>query len=543
MQRRYFKTFQGRMVGSFMIAILITFLILTAVFYQQLTQSLRESRARQLDSIAAQLDSVIVNFAENPEGLNQSIIQLDDYLAFVNRSVGAYVWLVTDNGTIAYSNGIPGEARGQLLNVGDYPGEPYEDLPADWLNSLPMEQRPRIPAAYLNYTDSEEYTQGLDNAGYVFTGGNFLGLFARRPGFSWISIVRPLSSDTALGDVTLHMHELYELDRVARTLMLNSMGLAVIIAMLIGLLIILVFSHSITQPIRSLSEAASEVAAGDLSVRITYPNKKNQDNAPDLTEFDELTSLVHTFNRMVDHLEHTSSTQRDFISSISHDLRTPLTSISGFVEGMLDGTIPPERHEHYLQIVKQETLRLRELVNDMNDVNQLDQGTVNYNFRAFNLNTVIFSVISGLESLISSKRITVQTSQMEEHAKPLMVIGDEGQINRVLYNLVSTAVKFTPVDGVIAVTTRKLYGGRQALVSVEDSGPGIAEQDLPHVFDRFYRGDKSRTGHHGSGLGLYIARSIILDHGQKITAGNSKMGGAQFSFTLQLDSPSMFRKE
>lgn len=543
MQRRYFKTFQGRMISSFMVAIFITFLVLTAVFYQQLTQSLRESRARQLDSIAAQLDDVIVNYARNPEGLNQSIIQLDDYLDFVHQSFGAYVWLVTDNGTIAYSNGVPGEARGQLLNVADYPGPPYDDLPADWLNSLPMEQRPRIPAAYLNYTDSGAYTPGKDNAGYVFTGGNFLGLFARQPGFSWISIVRPLSADTPLRNVTLHLHERYELDRVARTLMLNSMGLAVIIAMLIGLVIILVFSRSITQPIRALSEAASKVAAGDLSVRIEYPEKRNNDDLPELTEFDELTGLVHTFNRMVDHLEHTSSTQRDFVSSISHDLRTPLTSISGFVEGMLDGTIPPERHEHYLQIVKQETLRLRELVNDMNDANQLDQGTVNYNFRPFDLNVVIASVISGLESLISGKRITVQTSQAEDHAKPLMVIGDEAQISRVLYNLVSNAVKFTPVDGVIAVTTRKLYGGRQALVKVEDSGSGISEQDLPHIFDRFYRGDKSRTGHHGSGLGLYIARSVILDHGQKINAGNSKMGGAEFSFTLQLDQPGKFRKE
>jgi signal transduction histidine kinase len=218
------------------------------------------------------------------------------------------------------------------------------------------------------------------------------------------------------------------------------------------------------------------------------------------------------------------------MSSISHDLRTPITSIKGFIEGMIDGTVPPDRYQHYLDIVKQEVLRLQSLVQTIFEAALLESGS-GLHQSVFDINVLIKEDVIGLESLLTEKNLGVQTDFLEEQQGRLMVTGDREAISRVIYNIISNAIKFTPDDGIIALTTRRTSRSREIEVIIEDSGAGIPEQDMPYIFDRFYKADKSRNVK-GSGLGLYISRTILTAHGQRIHASRSELGGAKFSFTL-----------
>ena len=244
--------------------------------------------------------------------------------------------------------------------------------------------------------------------------------------------------------------------------------------------------------------------------------------------------LVKIFNRMVEQIERGNSEQTDFIASISHDLRTPLTSIKGFINAILDGTIPAEKQDHYLGIVQNEVNRLSDLVSDMNSIILLDNDIDPNNFEEFNINETIIETVQGTEILLQEKDIAVQTN-IQSGSKAVIVYGDQREISRVIYNLVTNAIKFVPdKEGIISINV-DVQGRDIVLITIEDNGPGIAQDKLSHVFDRFYKVDHSRTDRSGSGLGLYICKRILQKHGQSIFAEKSEsLGGAKFEFTLPL---------
>ncbi len=283
--------------------------------------------------------------------------------------------------------------------------------------------------------------------------------------------------------------------------MTNGLIVSFLVAFATALVINGIISRNITRPIRLLSEAAEKVTRGDLSARVKLPKK-----APGRLQglvTDDLTGLVETMNSMLDKLANQERDRKDFISSVSHDLRTPITTIRGFVEGMLDGTIPPERSPHYLEIVKQEVLRLQTLVNKMLEGTVLESAQ-KINQTVFDINQVIKEDIIGLESLLSEKRLDVQTEFIGDDNGRLLVLGDREAISRVVYNIVSNAIHYTPDDGIIALMTRKSDRPKEIEVVIDDSGPGIPEQEYPYIFDRFYKVDKSRTSK-GSGWGFISA--------------------------------------
>jgi signal transduction histidine kinase len=302
----------------------------------------------------------------------------------------------------------------------------------------------------------------------------------------------------------------------------------------VALVFVLILSRNITRPIRLLTQTADRVYRGDLSARVELPgisgHSSTDDPEHEAVVTDDLTVLVHTMNTMIEKLENQERDRKDFMSSVSHDLRTPITSIKGFIEGMIDGTVPPDRYQHYLDIVKQEVLRLQSLVQTIFEAALLESGS-GLHQSVFDINVLIKEDVIGLESLLTEKNLGVQTDFLEEQQGRLMVTGDREAISRVIYNIISNAIKFTPDDGIIALTTRRTSRSREIEVIIEDSGAGIPEQDMPYIFDRFYKADKSRNVK-GSGLGLYISRTILTAHGQRIHASRSELGGAKFSFTL-----------
>lgn len=530
------KSFRGRLIIAFMLAIFTAFLVMGTLFSSEVNTALRMDRAEQLQEATNEIVRVVINKINSGDADLTKDSDIASYLDFVNRTYGAYVWMVAPNGLILMDTGIPAEATTQMINLPD--DRVGEEIEPGELPSYGEGQRPLLGMDHVGL-NAHPY-------GTIYTGGNYLGLFGNSRTQVWLSVVRPVYDIAGNPALVIQVHERYNINAAVVDFLVEAMRLSVSIAFLIAFIMIVVISLSISRPLKELSEAANRVAMGDLSVRVKRPVHKpsiwsrrkklspEQQAAMEqaAVEIDEISVLIETFNRMIERLDHANSDRRDFISSISHDLRTPLTSISGFVGGMIDGTIPPERYDHYLEIVQSEAKRLSNLVSEMNDAVKLDTNDLTYNFVPFAVGNMINNVVSSLESLILPKQISVQTNISE--ISGMKVIGDEEQLSRVLYNLVSNAIKFTPEEGVIAVMVQHPVGSRSIEVIVEDSGPGIDEQDLAHIFERFYKSDRSRTGHQGSGLGLYIARSILTAHGQHISVGQSQMGGAKFTFTLQL---------
>ena len=220
--------------------------------------------------------------------------------------------------------------------------------------------------------------------------------------------------------------------------------------------------------------------------------------------------------------------RRNFIANISHELKTPMTTIAGFIDGILDGTIPPEKQKHYLGIVSQEVKRLSRLVRTMLDLSRIDSGEMKLRPARFDLTNTVFSALLSFEDAIETKKIEVRGL---EDTESIFVDGDPDMIHQVVYNLIDNAVKFTNEGGYIEIRVRGIPG--KTVVSVENSGAGIAPDELPLIFDRFYKTDKSRSqDKNGMGLGLYIVRTIIRLHGGEIKAESVQNEFCRFVFWL-----------
>lgn len=244
---------------------------------------------------------------------------------------------------------------------------------------------------------------------------------------------------------------------------------------------------------------------------------------------DEYGQLAETLNVIGSELSKFDEYQRKFISNISHDFRSPLTSIRGYVQAMADGIIPPENQEKYLNIILYETDRLTKLTTDLLDVNNFDKDNVFLTVTDFDIHAIIAYTIDVLEGSAKKKNITFETEPSTEW--PLMVCGDSDKIRQVLHNLMDNAVKFSHENASIYIRTR--IQGEKVFISVKDTGIGIPKEDLPLIWDRFYKTDVSRgRDKRGTGLGLSICREIINAHKQTINVVSTAGVGSEFVFTL-----------
>ena len=246
---------------------------------------------------------------------------------------------------------------------------------------------------------------------------------------------------------------------------------------------------------------------------------------------DEVGELAEAFNAMADSIAGSEARRAEFVANISHELKTPMTSIAGYVDGILDGTIPPEKQAHYLSLVSTETKRLNRLVRSMLDISRLqNQQTVPEEQKMqFDLCESLGLVLISFEQKINEKQLDVQVD-MPDH--PVYTLASQDAIHQVIYNLVDNAVKFCPQGKQLTLTLRE--GGSKAYVSIRNQGQTIPPEELPLVFDRFHKIDKSRALNRDSwGLGLYIVKTIICAHGENISVV-SRDGRTEFTFTLPL---------
>ena len=274
-----------------------------------------------------------------------------------------------------------------------------------------------------------------------------------------------------------------------------------------------------TQPIRSLAAAARGIAHGDLAIRVPTGHSN-----------EEIEELSVAFNNMAVSLQHAETVRQEFVANVSHELKTPMTTIAGYLDGMLDGTIAQTEHPYYMNLVATEVRRLSRLVRNMLDVSRLrDQGIPADKMAEFGICETTGQALLSFEQRINRKGLNVDV-QMPDLG--LIVYGANDLITQVLYNLIDNAVKFADEEGTLSI--RILQQGPRAIVTVGNTGPTIPPGELPLVFDRFHKTDKSRsTDRDGAGLGLYIVKTIILAHEQDVYV-TSRDGKTEFTFTLRV---------
>ncbi len=278
------------------------------------------------------------------------------------------------------------------------------------------------------------------------------------------------------------------------------------------------FSRNITKPLKKINNTLKEFARGNFDARVKY----DVDN--------ELGELAGNINQMADSINSLEKMRQDFVSDISHELRTPMTSISGFIEGILDGTIPSEEEKKYLEIALSESKRLSKLANDLLTLTGIEDQVKNLNITEFDIEELAKIVLIKFEENITNSRISVD---LELEGDEFIVRGDKDKYTQVLTNLIHNAVKFTPIDGKILITLKNKKD--KCFVSVKNNGYGIESDKLKYIWERFYKADNSRSyDRTGAGIGLYIVKKIIDAHKENITVSSIVNEYTVFEFTISL---------
>ncbi len=291
--------------------------------------------------------------------------------------------------------------------------------------------------------------------------------------------------------------------------------LTLIIALFFTYVVLYLLMERLTRPIRTLTTSAKKLADGDFSSRVTVVGE------------DELAQLGETFNHMADSLESLEKMRSSFVANVSHELKTPMTSMSGFIDGILDGTIPPEKQKHYLGIVSSETKRLARLVKTLLYLSKIEAGEESANFTDFNFASVVTDVVVSLEPRLSERNLEIDGLDWD---LTVNTQADRDMIYQVTYNLLENAIKYTPEGGTITFGFEK-EGDKHRIIM---RNPGsISKEDCKHLFERFYKVDKSRgLDSKSTGLGLYLVYTLLKIHGQTVSVDSDNKTYVEFSFTL-----------
>lgn len=302
-------------------------------------------------------------------------------------------------------------------------------------------------------------------------------------------------------------------------------SLWVMVATLIAVYFI---TEMITGPLREMSKAAKSFAVGKFDVRVPVRGK------------DEVAELATAFNNMAQSLENLENMRNTFMANVSHDLRTPMTTISGFIDNILIGAIPKEEQSHYLGVIKEEVRRLSRLVSSLLDISRLQAGDRKFTMTSFDICEMARLILISFEQKIDEKRLDVEFVCDDEN---MFVVADRDAIHQLLYNICDNGIKFAKENGAFRIQIRQADDQKsdakqkKILVSVYNQGDGIASEDLPFVFERFYKADKSRgLDKSGVGLGMFIAKTIVDAHGEKIWVESQHHQSCEFFFTLTRDA-------
>ena len=298
-----------------------------------------------------------------------------------------------------------------------------------------------------------------------------------------------------------------------RVFLLSSLGVLVL-----AFIAFYLMTYSMVRPLRQMASVTRSFGLGNFSPRVPVHGR------------DEVAELATALNTMAVSLSSVEGMRRSFVANVSHELKTPMTTISGFIDGILDGTIPPEKQRYYLNIVTSEVKRLSRLVKSMLDLTRIDNGELQLNAVRFDLTEMACGILVSFEPHIERKHIEIAGL---DDCPRTEITADRDLIGQVVYNLIDNAVKFSDENGKITIRLYMLDG--KVHFSIRNTGAGVPSEEMPHIFERFYKSDKSRSlDKNGMGLGLYIVKTIITLHNGEIVVRSAEGEFCEFEFWLSV---------
>lgn len=477
-----FQTMFDRLLALFMCVILLVVIISGVFSIFSIRAAMVENRmeglllqAREIAFLASRVDqSAIVDYLNIQ---SSTMAYLQQKARAVYEDYGAYILIVDRNGRVM--DNMQSAIAGSV----------------DALQSLDTED---VSSALIEVLQGREVrTQIADSQGPIFT-----------VAVPWVQ------DDTVLGAVFIHTSS--QIIEAEYHGLLFQIGIGFAFAALAAIVGTAFYARGIVKPLTVITGAAEEMSRGKLNTRA------------EVTGVDEVRQLAGAFNVMAEKLEQVEESRREFVANVSHELRSPVTSIHGFVEGMLDGTIPQEDYPRYLQIVFDETNRMKRLIADLLQLSRMDKGVDKLTLSEFDINELIRRVIIGRMGDIDEKSLDVH---LDFFTEPCMVRADSDRISQVVHNLIDNALKFVFEKGNLTICTSLLHDNIVA-VTIQNDGEPISPEDREHLFERFYKADKAHTSGKGTGLGLSICKQIMEMHRQTIEV-LPLTSGAGFRFTLQ----------
>lgn len=512
------------------VAVIATSLISGTIMYHYTTKYMTESKSEDIkkavDDVSILFSQMYTTYINNIDELGNWVsedgqnefekyyVNLLDRLELYNNLLSVYGFITESDGSIFLSYPL----LPNMTDRADTAGREYMD--AQITSKLSLNN------GKYYFKNNKQYYTGSDSE-YVINTGDFYGLYSDQE-VSYLSITQSIaytypgaSEAINKGTITLSM-PVPEITKT-RSNIISYFLIATVISVALELIALFIITKEITEPIRELEKMTKQMAAGNFKVKI-----QSRSN-------DEVGELVNSYNAMAEALGNLDMMRNDFIASISHELRTPMTSIGGFIDGILDGVIPAEKQEHYLQIVKEEIARMNALVNDLLNMARLQSGKVELDLLPCSLEELLRNTALKLKPIIDEKEIQIV---FDIKTKNCEVLVDRPSIERVLINLIQNAVKFTNPGGTVTLHSEP-DGKNKVRITVEDTGSGIAREEIPFIFEKFYKADKSRgLDKKGTGLGLAIVKNILSAHGQEIHVESTVGKGSRFIFTLPI-----YRKE
>lgn len=480
------STFLKYMI-AFVTIILVSFLALSAI----ITSMIRNYATEEKESQLVATSSAIAYHVEHIGDANKDIsyVAADIIAPLIIRDEAINILIVTTNGEIV------------LSTLGVYPDENGVRNPIISNN---------LGKIKISDFRESEISDGKDA---LLHRGTLGGLLSERS----IVCAEEIIADDELRGYVLSLYSTASEDNFIKTTRqaVISSSVWVMIAAVIAIYFI---TERIMNPLRNMTGAVKKFGKGDFSTRVTvYGN-------------DEIADLSRAFNNMADSLSNLEKMRNSFLASVSHDLRTPMTTIAGFIDGIMSGAIPPEKQEYYLQIISSEVHRLSRLVSQLLDISRLESGDRKMNFSDFDVAEVARIVLISFEQKIDDKKLDVYFETDEDE---VFVYADKDAIHQVLYNLCHNAIKFANDGGKFIIKILS-QDSKHIKISVFDEGQSILKEDLKLVFERFYKTDSSRgLDKTGVGLGLYICKTIVDAHGEEIGAESAEGEGTEFWFTLK----------
>lgn len=461
-----------KFVLAYLLFGLLSFFIIATFNSEMMLNQLTEEKAEALYHEANYISSEFVRsyYSKSPDA--DSLHAIHSHFQALDTYLNASIWLVNPDGTVLVDSD---------LNFSEKPS-----LVVDEFDPTDMGNR-------------------------YFMVGHFYGRFQEE----MLSVAAPITFNFKIRGYVL-LHTPMETLRLQRDNLLNSSYVTFLLVFALSLVILALFTFLVYRPLQKINEAAGQYAQGNFKYELpSYGD-------------DEIGQLSASMNYMARELGELDVYQKKFVANISHDFRSPLTSIKGYLEAILDGTIPPELQEKYLRIVLMETERLNKLTSGLLTLNSFDTKRNMLDITDFDINALIKDTTSSFEGQCRSKHISIE---LLFDSREQLVSADMGKIQQVMYNLLDNAIKFSHNDSTITVETTLRH--EKVFVAVKDTGVGIPKDSMKKIWERFYKTDQSRgKDKRGTGLGLAIVKEIITSHGEHINAISTEDVGTEFIFTL-----------